>query len=313
MSNPPASYKLVTSALKRAEELESKSNREDRVVAYYCRLYAVHKAMKLAKPAPGSEEMTFVTEQMMLLEKLKPSLNLSADEGPRICREYADKVFTKADDVDRCGNADKGIAKLFYAAGTFYDILEQFGDLDQEVQERKKYAKWKATDILNSINNGLKPSPGGYGEQAVPAEPSSEGSNSPAGNSSSKGDNNPPQLSMVTPAAAPETISPSQAIYIPSPPVREPSVRSSAPLILPSASAVNPQPVSAPAQPFVPPSVAPVAPATNFQAPRGVPINNLDPRVQDAAEMINFALTALKHNELGLAKERLQKALAKLG
>jgi hypothetical protein len=30
--------------------------------------------------------------------------------------------------------------------------------------EKKKYAKWKAADILNAINSGLRPTPGGYGE-----------------------------------------------------------------------------------------------------------------------------------------------------
>lgn len=132
MTAIPPSLKQLVSTIKRAEELEKSSNREERVVAYYCRLYAVTKTLSLVK-APNAEENKFINDQMVNLEQLKPSLNLSGDEGKRICIQHANAVFNKADDVDRSGMADKGIAKLFYAAGTFFDILEQFGDLDKEV------------------------------------------------------------------------------------------------------------------------------------------------------------------------------------
>jgi len=132
MAALPPSLKPLLSVVKRAEELEKSSVREERVVAYYCRLYAATKAMKLAK-APNETEKGFIGEQISKLEQLKPSLNASNEEGERICRQHANNIFGKADDVDRSGLADKGIAKLFYAAGTFFDILEQFGELDSEV------------------------------------------------------------------------------------------------------------------------------------------------------------------------------------
>jgi vacuolar protein sorting-associated protein VTA1 len=133
MASPvPEAFKALTSTIRRAEELEKSSVREDRIVAYYCRFYCATKASKITK-TPNNDEMKFISEQLTKLEQSKPSLSLSSDEGPRICREYALTIFNKADDVDRAGLSDKGIAKLFYAAGTFFDILEQFGELDKEV------------------------------------------------------------------------------------------------------------------------------------------------------------------------------------
>lgn len=121
--------------VKRAEELEKSNGREEKVVAYYCFMYFVTKAMKLTKN-PTAEESKFISEQISKLEKLKPSLQLAAGEGSRICVEYANKIFHRADDIDRSGLADKAVAKLFYAAGTFFDILEQFDDVDKEVSVR---------------------------------------------------------------------------------------------------------------------------------------------------------------------------------
>merc|ERR1712110_981795 len=48
----------------------------------------------------------------------------------------------------------------FYAATIFYNTLRQFGELDEEVQERLKYAKWKAADITLALKEGRTPLPG---------------------------------------------------------------------------------------------------------------------------------------------------------
>lgn len=73
-----------------------------------------------------------------------------------ICEDFATEIFNRADDEDRAGTADKCVlcvgasmvkdadglcggggrttAKTFYAAGTFFDILNQFGDISEEVR-----------------------------------------------------------------------------------------------------------------------------------------------------------------------------------
>lgn len=161
----PPTLKLITSALRRAEELEKDPNPEAKIVAYYCRYYVVSKGSKLCSVPAVAAENKFLIDEMSKLEKFKATNeSLTKENGQSICLSYAQSVFEKADDEDRAGVADKATAKLFYAAGTFFDILEQFGDIPAEVSEKRKYSKWKATEILNAFKNGVKPTPGGYGE-----------------------------------------------------------------------------------------------------------------------------------------------------
>ena len=92
-------------------------------------------------------------------------------------------MFDKADSEDRAGAATKVTAKSFYAAGTFYEILQQFheegaegnGDVIgedaetatqmEEEEQRRVYCKWKANDILKAIKEGRTPTPGGYQQE----------------------------------------------------------------------------------------------------------------------------------------------------
>lgn len=63
-------------------------------------------------------------------------------------------MFQRADDEDRAGNAnkydvllsttnyshmDRNTARTFYAAGTFFDILRQFGELEIDVRRLRIY------------------------------------------------------------------------------------------------------------------------------------------------------------------------------
>jgi len=122
-------------------------------------------------------------ELLTALEKEKQAMSVfSKNEHWKICRKVADRVFEKADSEDRAGVANKGTARSFYAAGTFYEILQQFHDEEiknkdgadlnedeasvtehiEEEDQRRVYCKWKATDILTAIKEGRAPKPGGY-------------------------------------------------------------------------------------------------------------------------------------------------------
>ena len=59
----------------------------------------------------------------------------------------------------------RNTARTFYAAGPFFDILKQFGELEIDVQEKTKYCKFKAADILKAIKEGRTPKPGAPGEE----------------------------------------------------------------------------------------------------------------------------------------------------
>jgi len=191
-STLPPSLKKINVFLKRAEELDrDKSNPESRVVAYNCRQYAVQMGIPLVSSSTNNAEdnaaaKASLGELLTALEREKQAMSVfSKNEHWKICRKVADRVFEKADSEDRAGGANKGTARSFYAAGTFYEILQQFHneeiknkdgtDLNEdeasvvehieEEDQRRIYCKWKATDILTAIKEGRTPTPGGYQQE----------------------------------------------------------------------------------------------------------------------------------------------------
>ena len=133
-----------------------KQDPDAKVVAYYCRTYAVEKGIKLQIDDPACNNFLFGV--MDNLELAKKSLgDNNKDAGAITCENFAYNIFSKADEEYRSGNSTKDTARKFYAASSYYDILEQFGHLDDEVLEKRKYSKWKAADILKAIQAGQRP------------------------------------------------------------------------------------------------------------------------------------------------------------
>jgi vacuolar protein sorting-associated protein VTA1 len=164
----PAELKKISPYVRRAEELDKDKAPESRLVAYYCRQYAVHTGIPLSTSPASKVCLGHILEN---LEAEKPAMdNFTRDEAAFLCRQFANRVFDKANAEDRMGLANQGTAKTFYAASTFLQILEQFStddDGNEEFAEDRKrivYAKWKSTDILKAIKEGRAPTPGGYGE-----------------------------------------------------------------------------------------------------------------------------------------------------
>jgi vacuolar protein sorting-associated protein VTA1 len=132
--NIPEQLKPISQYIRKAEELDKDStNPDSRVVAYCCRFYAVDKAIKMKLKIP--EVSVFLQETMGNLEKNK--VTLTTDERKLVCERFAFKVFSIADDEDRAGVATKKTAQTFHAAATFFDILEQFGDLESDVSDSR--------------------------------------------------------------------------------------------------------------------------------------------------------------------------------
>lgn len=177
----PPELKPITPFVRRAEELDKDSGRpESRLVAYYCRQYAVLTGIPLCNNNTAKEAKTTCLKTLLeQLEQEKPAMdNFSRPEAEFLCRQFAYRVFDKADGEDRMGMANKTTAKTFYTSASFLQMLEQFynddsavkndNDQDDPKKEDKKrafYAKWKATEILKAIKEGRTPHPGGYGEQ----------------------------------------------------------------------------------------------------------------------------------------------------
>ena len=165
----PPELKKIKPFVQRAEELDKDKSPESRVVAYYCRQWAVQAGIPLSSSSDAAK--TCLGELLGQLESEKQAMSVfNKAESKQICRGFADTIFDRANAVDRAGAADKSTARTFYAAASFFEILQQFDDestdpdISKEEEERRVYAKWKATEILKAIREGRKPTPGAFGE-----------------------------------------------------------------------------------------------------------------------------------------------------
>ncbi|KAJ3279342.1 hypothetical protein HK104_001544 [Borealophlyctis nickersoniae] len=166
---PPDELKFVNTYLQRAAELQTK----EPIVAYYCKFYAAKLAID--KNAKSKDAQLFLLNLMDDLEKEKKVLGTSEAitndvVGYAHIENFALKIFYNADNEDRNGNGSKKTAKTFLAASIFLELLKVFGEVDAEVQEKIRYAKWKAADIIKAIKEGRTPTPGPPGGDAQTKE-----------------------------------------------------------------------------------------------------------------------------------------------
>mmetsp|Transcript_20697 Transcript_20697/g.30032 ORF Transcript_20697/g.30032 Transcript_20697/m.30032 type:complete len:381 (+) Transcript_20697:231-1373(+) len=226
----PPELKKINAFVRRAEELDRDKSPESRLVAYYCRQFAVQTGISLAASPDGK---LCLGELLNQLESEKGAMSVfTPDEAHVLCRKFADRIFDKADAEDRAGTATKATAKTFYAAASFYEILQQFypkgmeeeeenGD-DQKDEERKRiYCKWKATEILKAIKEGRIPEPGGYQEKTEMDEGGSQADETPAEISVA---GPPPKLpvddspGIFVPKPPPPPMDDSPDVFVPKPP-----------------------------------------------------------------------------------------------
>ncbi|KAG8658264.1 protein HOMOLOG OF MAMMALIAN LYST-INTERACTING PROTEIN 5 [Manihot esculenta] len=155
MANDNEPAKLLLPYLQRADELQ----KHEPLVSYYCRLYAMEKGLKIPQNERTKTTNSLLISLMNQLEKDKKSLKLGPDDNLHL-EGFALSVFGKADKQDRAGRADLNTAKTFYAASIFFEILNQFGPLQSDLEQKQKYAVWKAADIRKALKEGRKPTPG---------------------------------------------------------------------------------------------------------------------------------------------------------
>ncbi|CAN1149679.1 Protein HOMOLOG OF MAMMALIAN LYST-INTERACTING PROTEIN 5 [Linum perenne] len=168
--NEPA--KLLLPYLQRADELQ----KHEPLVAYYCRLYAMERGLKIPQSDRTKVTNSLLVSLMKQLEKDKKSVNLGPEDNYYL-EGFAQNVFSKADKQDRAGRADLSTAKTFYAASIFFEILNQFGQLQPELEQKQKYAVWKAADIRKALKEGRTPKAGPPVDDEDLTVPSSEFTN----------------------------------------------------------------------------------------------------------------------------------------
>ncbi|KAI8806463.1 Vta1 like-domain-containing protein [Cladochytrium replicatum] len=156
MSSVPTDLRGISPFLQRSNELANK----EPVVAYYCKFYAAKMGIEIG--SKNKESQIFLLRLMEDLEKEKGQLGndeaLTNDVvGMAHVESFALKIFMGADNEERAGRSSKKTAKTFLAASLFLEVLKVFGDVDSEIEEKIKYAKYKAAEIMKGIKEGRIP------------------------------------------------------------------------------------------------------------------------------------------------------------
>lgn len=152
--------KNITKYLQQAKKLE----KLDPLVCYYCRLYALQVGIKIQNKSP--DDLKLIGQIMTWMEQNQSVVQgLSKEDARAHVENFALQVFSQADNEDRNGHITKQTAASFMAAYTFMDVTRQFGELASDIEQKIKYALWKAADITKAFKEGRVPKPGGFDEQ----------------------------------------------------------------------------------------------------------------------------------------------------
>nr|SVE74887.1 EOG090X0GPB [Daphnia carinata] len=124
------------------------------------RLHALQTGLSIKKE---KEDLSFLLALMDWLEKAKQNMKSNETVSDEIVAQahlenVAVKLFNWADTEDRQKHYNKNVVKAFYSAGMLLDVCSVFGELNEDVAQQKKYAKWRAAHLHNCLNSGEMPS-----------------------------------------------------------------------------------------------------------------------------------------------------------
>ncbi|XP_046637630.1 vacuolar protein sorting-associated protein VTA1 homolog [Daphnia pulicaria] len=152
----PSNLKSIQHYLKIAMDYETR----DPPISYWCRLHALQTGLNIKK---DKEDLSFLLALMDWLEKTKQEMKVHETVSDEIVAQahmenVAVKLFNWADTEDRHKHYNKNVVKAFYSAGMLFDVCAVFGELNEDVAQQKKYAKWRAAHLHNCLNSGEEPS-----------------------------------------------------------------------------------------------------------------------------------------------------------
>ncbi|KAJ1902221.1 hypothetical protein LPJ66_000216 [Kickxella alabastrina] len=158
LNDVPAELKHIQPYIQRSQEIHT----IDPVISYFCKYYAARLA--ITSPASPTTQ-PYISHLLTILEQEKTQLQQTSQmQNDQIaaqhCTMFALKIFAKADSEDRLGGAGKSTARGFIVASQFMQIVAAFGEpLPGGLEEKIKYAKWRAAEILRAIREGRTPEP----------------------------------------------------------------------------------------------------------------------------------------------------------
>lgn len=160
----PASLKPITPYLAKAKETQT----ADPIISYHCKLYAAQQIVDQGLHQKDTEAAIFTGNLLDEIEKLKEEDPvLVSEKGQAVISDdtvassyveaFALKIFGRADKQVRDKTSTKATAQMFFAAATFFEVVKLFGELDKDVVDKIKYAKFHAARILRTLKAGEDP------------------------------------------------------------------------------------------------------------------------------------------------------------
>ncbi len=131
------------------------------------RYYAVQQGIELRTKTPSDESKAYLLSLMDRLEQDKTVADrlLKGADANTYMREFAARIFKRADDDDRAGRANKETARAFLHASIFFECCKLFGALPAEIAELVRYAKWRAGQINTAVREGRPVTPPQSGDE----------------------------------------------------------------------------------------------------------------------------------------------------
>ncbi|KAK4149925.1 Vta1 like-domain-containing protein [Chaetomidium leptoderma] len=118
----------------------------------------------LAKQLHTTDEgiLRYTTNLMDKLEQTKTeyaSEDAVTDDaaGQAYVEQFAQDTLDRAERVVKANRVTQQTATTFDAAATFFHVANVWGPVDQETQQKIKYAKWNAARIVKAIKEGNDP------------------------------------------------------------------------------------------------------------------------------------------------------------
>ena len=137
-------------------------------IGYKIRMFCVQELSKLQQKNPESFDKKETEElSQMLLELKQEKSNISSLNLECSFEEYKaflQDLFKKIDYEDKHGVITMKTASRFRLMAAFIDVLQSWGEIDEEMINTKKYCQYKAVNIFKALKNGENPKRGGPNE-----------------------------------------------------------------------------------------------------------------------------------------------------
>lgn len=154
--------KLRTPELQRFATRAAQLDKYKPIVTYWCEYYILQQLLGKNLHTTDDEAANYAVQLMDKLEQTKAN-NASNDAiiddvaAKAYIENFALETFSRADNAQRANAVTKQTADTFMAAATFLDLLSIWGQPEQEITAKSKFAKFHALRIAKAFKAGEDP------------------------------------------------------------------------------------------------------------------------------------------------------------